>query len=175
MLEKVELHDPSQLEIASVISGRFNQQNKELGVSGVLPTLDDNSLSVDFDSSSVAGKSNKIYPRTPSEQADYDRQGLDYDAAKKLLDFGGLKILENPRYLPKRFVSTFFTQCVEIEYFSTTHTSCKIDSFQTIYGSASTPLEDNENNYHGWDSVMLDPDEEGASKLVKMIGKSKFL
>ena len=111
MLEKVELHDPSQLEIASVISGRFNQQNKELGVSGALPTLDDNSLSVDFDSSSVAGKSNKIYPRTPSEQADYDRQGLDYDAAKKLLDFGGLKILENPRYLPKRFVSTFFTQC----------------------------------------------------------------
>ena len=111
MLEKVELHDPSQLEIASVISGRFNQQNKELGVSGVLPTLDDNSLSVDFDSSSVAGKSNKIYPRTPSEQADYDRQGLDYDAAKKLLDFGGLKILENPRYLPKRFVSTLYTQC----------------------------------------------------------------
>ena len=109
MLEKVELHDPSQLEIASVISGRFNQQNKELGVSGVLPTLDDNSLSVDFDSSSVAGKSNKVYPRTPSEQSDYDRQGLDYDAAKKLLDFGGLKILENPRYLPKRFVSTFFT------------------------------------------------------------------
>ena len=109
MLEKVELHDPSQLEIASVISGRFNQQNKELGVSGAaLPTLDDNSLSVDFDTSSVAGKSDKIYPRTPSEQADYDRQGLDYDAAKKLLDFGGLKILENPRYLPKRFVSKNF-------------------------------------------------------------------
>ena len=45
---------------------------------------------------------------------------------------------------------------------------------QTIYESASAPLENNENNIHGWESVMLDPDEEGASKLVKIIGKSKI-
>ena len=62
---------------------------------------------------------------------------------------------------------------MDIEYFSANQIYYIIDLFQTIYGSASTPLEDNENNYHGWDSVMLDPDEEGASKLVKMIGKPK--
>ena len=64
---------------------------------------------------------------------------------------------------------------MDIKYFSANQIYYIINLFQTIYGSASTPLEDNENNYHGWESVMLDPDEEGASKLVKMIGNSSKL
>ena len=43
--------------------------------------------------------------------------------------------------------------------------------------TAAAPLEDVHENIDGWNSVMLDPDEEGSSKLVKRIEKytMKFL
>ena len=43
--------------------------------------------------------------------------------------------------------------------------------FQSVFGSASLPLADTQDNIKGWGSVMLDPDEEGSSKLVKRIEK----
>ena len=60
-----------------------------------------------FDDESSGNKSGKIYPRTAQEQEAYDRQELDYIGARKLLDDAGLKLIEKPRYLVKRWVSIF--------------------------------------------------------------------
>ena len=80
-----------------------------MGASGasIVPSMDleDENVQVIDLESDLAGKSNKIFPRTPQEQSDYDRQELDYDSAKKLLNFDGLKLIEKPRYLTKRYVS----------------------------------------------------------------------
>ena len=111
MLDRVELHDPGQMEIAGLISGKFAAQGggDVAAASAILPSLDpdENTQSLDLDSSS-AGKSDKIYPRTPKEKEDYDRQELAYDGARKLLNDDGLKTIEKPRYLTKRYVSSFF-------------------------------------------------------------------
>ena len=40
---------------------------------------------------------------------------------------------------------------------------------QTVLPTASLPLENTHDNIDGWMSVMLDPDEEGSSKLVNRI------
>jgi len=155
MLDRVELFDPSQLEIAGLVSSQFSAQAKELAAklaaSGegadeatneVSEELNNN-VQVDLDSGS-AGSSGKIYERTEQQQKDYDRSMLDYDGARKLLNFDGLKVIEKPRYLVKRW---------------------------TVLPTASEALVDNEDNIAGWRSVMLDPDEEGSSKLVKRIEK----
>lgn len=42
---------------------------------------------------------------------------------------------------------------------------------QSVIPTASLPIEDTKDNKVGWDSVVLDPDEEGASKLVKRLEK----
>ena len=105
MLDRVELHDPGQMEIAGLISGKFAAQGGDVAAASILPSLDpENTQSLDLDSSS-AGKSDKIYPRTPKEKEDYDRQELAYDGARKLLNDDGLKTIEKPRYLTKRYVS----------------------------------------------------------------------
>ena len=41
--------------------------------------------------------------------------------------------------------------------------------------TASLPLENTHDNIDGWMSVMLDPDEEGSSKLVNRIEKYSML
>ena len=60
-----------------------------------------------FDDESSTNKSDKIFFRTDQEQKAYDRQDLDYVSAKKLLNVEGLKSIEKPRYLVKRWVSIF--------------------------------------------------------------------
>ena len=60
-----------------------------------------------FDDESSTNKSEKIFFRTDQEQKAYDRQNLDYVSAKKLLNVEGLKSIEKPRYLVKRWVSNF--------------------------------------------------------------------
>ena len=108
MLDKVELHDPSQMEIAGVVSAQFSSQEKELAAAKNGLELEVNNVKdIDLDSSS-AGNSGKKYPRTPLEQKDYDREELAYDAARKLLNFDGLKNIEKPRYLVKRWVRFLF-------------------------------------------------------------------
>ena len=116
MLDRVELHDPGQMEIAGLIAGKFAAAaggGDVAAASAILPSLDpENTQSLDLNSfSPSAGKSDKIYPRTPKEKADYDRQGLAYEGARKLLNGDGLKIIEKPRYLTKRYVSSFFLFC----------------------------------------------------------------
>ena len=54
---------------------------------------------------SSAEKSDKIYSRSPKEKEDYDRQESAYEGARRLLNVDGLKTIEKPRYLTKRYVS----------------------------------------------------------------------
>ena len=109
-MDRVELFDPSQLEIAGLISSQFSAQAKELSAKleassdGAESPGTNPNVQVDLESNS-AGSSGKIYPRTEQEQKDYDKQELDYAGAKKLLNFDGLKAVEKPRYLVKRWVS----------------------------------------------------------------------
>ena len=146
MLDRVELHDPGQMEIAGIVSAQFSQQAKELAnvISPLTSSIDESDnvqVVTDLESSS-AGKSDKIYPRTDQEQEDFDRAQLSYESAKKLLNFDGLRTIERPRYLVKRW---------------------------SVVPTASISLEDEHENIHGWESVVLDPDQEGASQLVKRI------
>jgi len=101
MLDRVELQDPGQMEMAGIVSAQFSAQAKELVVAG-----SDQSPVINLDNGKGATSDDgKVYPRTAMEQADYDRESLDYESSRKLLNFGGLKLLEKPRYLPKRWVS----------------------------------------------------------------------
>ena len=144
MIDRVELQDPGQLQMAGLISSQFADQAKQLAAKSLLgEDLPPDFVNVDLESVS-AGSSGKIFHRNQTEQDHYDRQMLDYTSAKKLLNFDGLKVIEKPRYLVKRW---------------------------TVLDTAALPLVESEDNIHGWESVMLDPDEEGASKLVKRIEK----
>ena len=102
MLDNVELHDPSQLQIAGLVASQFAAQAKEMAASLELENV--NNV---FDDESSNNKSDKIYQRTDQEQKAYDRQELDYVSARKLLNDDGLKLIEKPRYLVKRWVSNF--------------------------------------------------------------------
>ena len=102
MLDNVELHDPSQLQIAGLVASQFATQAKEMAASLELENV--NNV---FDDESSTNKSDKIFFRTDQEQKAYDRQDLDYVSAKKLLNVEGLKSIEKPRYLVKRWVSIF--------------------------------------------------------------------
>ena len=101
-MDNVELHDPSQLQIAGLVASQFAAQAKEMAANLEL----ENTNNV-FDDESSGNKSDKIYPRTDQEQKAYDRQELDYVGASKLLNDDGLKLIEKPRYLVKRWVSNF--------------------------------------------------------------------
>jgi hypothetical protein len=144
MLDRVELIDPGQLEMAAIVSAKFSSQTKQLAA--LIGDDFVNSKSVDLDNA-LSGE-RKMYPRTTLEQKDYDRQALDHQSAEKLINFDGLKYIEKPRYLPKRW---------------------------SILGTASLPIADTTDNINGWESDMLDPDEEGASKLVKRLEKYSML
>ena len=102
MLDNVELHDPSQLQIAGLVASQFATQAKEMATSLELENV--NNV---FDDESSTNKSDKTFFRTDQEQKAYDRQDLDYVSAKKLLNDDGLKLIEKPRYLVKRWVSNF--------------------------------------------------------------------
>ena len=104
MLDNVELHDPSQLEIAGLVASQFSAQAKEMAAKSLGGTLEDDNVVVLDEESSSFNKS-KIYPRNAEEQKAYDRQVLDYISAKKLLNLEGLKYIEKPRYLVKRWVN----------------------------------------------------------------------
>ena len=140
MVDRVELNDPGQLQMAGIVAAQFAGQDSDLA-SAKLGVND--GLVLDLESSS-AGNSDKIYPRSEQEQLDYDREILLYSSAKKLLNFDGLRVLERPRYLVKRW---------------------------TILSSAAEPLKDTQDNIQGWKSILLDPDEEGPSSLVKRLEK----
>lgn len=117
MLDRVELNDPGQLQIAGLISSQFADQQKQLAAK-ILGG--DDSVVVDFDDDSL--NSGKIFPRTVEEQKDYDRIELDYTSAKKLLSLAGMRELEKPRYLVKRW---------------------------TVLTTAAMPLEDTTDNIEG--------------------------
>ena len=104
MLDNVELHDPSQLEIAGLVASQFATQAKEMAAK---LELENNVQVIHDDEDSTNKTGQKIYPRSPLEQKAYDRQELDYVGARKLLNYdgdGGLKFIEKPRYLVKRWV-----------------------------------------------------------------------
>ena len=62
MLDHVDLNDPSQREMAGFITGKFSMVKGGDGTSAD-STADDNST--------------QIYPRTTTEQKDYDRQKME--------------------------------------------------------------------------------------------------
>lgn len=84
------------------------------------------------------------WPRTPVQLANYDRIMNLYDIGEKLLTTGGVKPSERAKYLSKRF---------------------------GVLETAMRSLAKGEKNKAGWDSVHLDPNEEGSSGLVRLFNE----
>ena len=98
MLDKVQLSDPSQLEIAAVVSAkmvskptiRTTTTKQQLPLATITPTNETEKI---------------IFSRTPDEKFAYERQINAYKTASKLLTFEGWSEEEKVRMLKKRFVS----------------------------------------------------------------------
>ena len=108
MLDKVELSDPSQLEVAALISAKM-AVNKDGGKA--VNVVDDLVDEVNMETNKTAENDteltlNEKFPRTPLEQADYDRSILAMQTGLKLLTFSGMKEIERAKSLSKRYVST---------------------------------------------------------------------
>ena len=101
MMDNIELHDPGQLQIAGLVASQFATQAKEMAAK---LELEDNVQVIDGEENSSNQSDHKIYQRSAQQQKAYDRQQLDYVGAEKLLNYDGLKFIEKPRYLVKRWV-----------------------------------------------------------------------
>ena len=100
MLDKVELSDPSQLEVAALISAKMavnKDGGKPLNVDDLVDQMNVDNRTTDYNDT---GK----FPRTTLEQADYDRAILAMQTGLKLLTFGGMKEIERAKSLSKRYV-----------------------------------------------------------------------
>jgi hypothetical protein len=86
LLSRVQLSDPTQAETAAVITAN------------VLKTANGNSASIASSNTSMP------YPRTEQQQADYERQWLEFAAATKLLTLKGVLPLQRPPLLRRSFV-----------------------------------------------------------------------
>ena len=97
MLDKVELNDPSQLEVAAVVSGKMAMQES--------PEAD-----IDLEvSQNTTGDGNDTlvsdkFPRTSYEQKVYDETNVVTATSFKLLTYGGIKYIERAKSLSKRYV-----------------------------------------------------------------------
>ena len=107
MLDKVELSDPSQLEVAAVVSGKMAMKD------GGTPISDDNSITKIMKNSSDDANNDtpldpKEFPRTAYEQKSYDETILAMQTSLKLLTFDGMKYIERAKSLSKRYVRVTF-------------------------------------------------------------------
>ena len=101
MLDKVELSDPSQLEVAAVVSGKMAMQDNPSSESDV-----DISRNVTNDGNDTFSNDPEKFPRNNHEQQVYDETNVVTATSFKLLTFGGIKYIERAKSLSKRFVST---------------------------------------------------------------------
>ena len=104
MLDKVELSDPSQLEVAAVVSGKMAMKKEE-------PTDDDKAnLEVNNNSTNEGNdtaSNDQKFPRSVEEQKVYDETITTTATSFKLLAFAGMKYLERIKSLSKRYVRKF--------------------------------------------------------------------
>ena len=97
MLDKVELNDPSQLEVAAVVSGKMAMQESpeaDIDLEVSQNTTDDGNDTL------VSDK----FPRTSYEQKVYDETNVVTATSFKLLTYGGIKYIERAKSLSKRYV-----------------------------------------------------------------------
>ena len=97
MLDKVELSDPSQLEVAAVVSGKMAMQESpeaDIDLEVSQNTTDDGNDTL------VSDK----FPRTSYEQKVYDETNVVTATSFKLLTYGGIKYIERAKSLSKRYV-----------------------------------------------------------------------
>ena len=102
MLDKVELSDPSQLEVAAVVSGKMAMQESPE------PVIDlEVAQNTTGDENDTLLNDPEKFPRTPYEQQVYDETNTVTATSFKLLTYGGIKYIERAKTLSKRFVSTY--------------------------------------------------------------------
>ena len=102
MLDKVELSDPSQLEVAAVVSGKMAMQESPE------PVMDlEVAQNTTGDGNDTFLNDPEKFPRTPYEQQVYDETNTVTATSFKLLTYGGIKYIERAKTLSKRFVSTY--------------------------------------------------------------------
>ena len=109
MLDKVELSDPSQLEVAAVVSGKMAMQESPE------PVIDlEVAQNTTGDGNDTLLNDPEKFPRTPYEQQVYDETNTVTATSFKLLTYGGIKYIERAKSLSKRFVSTYIgTFCIK--------------------------------------------------------------
>ena len=99
MLDKVELSDPSQLEVAAVVSGKMASKD----------TSSDDESHMENNSTMKENNDTLLelehFTRTPQEQKSYDDTILAMETSLKLLTFDGMKYIERAKSLSKRYVS----------------------------------------------------------------------
>ena len=100
MLDKVELNDPSQLEVAAVVSGKMAKQESPSGNEAIM--VFDNSTNEENNNTSL---DEERFPRTSYEQYVYEDTTVATETSFKLLTFDGMKFLERSKSLSKRYVS----------------------------------------------------------------------
>ena len=99
MLDNVELNDPSQLEVAAVVSGKMAAKDGG-SADDTSSTASVNNSTSDGDNSTDTEK----FPRTAIEQTLYDETIVKTATSFKLLTFAGMKYLERAKSLSKRYV-----------------------------------------------------------------------
>ena len=99
MLDNVELNDPSQLEVAAVVSGKMAAKDGGSADDTSSTTLVNNSTS---DGNNITDT--EKFPRTAIEQSLYDETIVKTATSFKLLTFAGMKYLERAKSLSKRYV-----------------------------------------------------------------------
>ena len=104
MLDKVELNDPSQLEVAAVVSGKMAKQDSPSANEDILAQIFDNSTNEENNDTSF---DEQKFPRTGYEQHVYEDTTVATETSFKLLTFDGMKFLERSKSLSKRYVSLF--------------------------------------------------------------------
>ena len=101
MLDNVELSDPSQLEVAAVVSGKMSMQDDPSTEIDI-----DTSQNVTYNGNDTFSDDPERFPRNSYEQQAYDETNVVTATSFKLLTFGGIKYIERAKSLSKRFVST---------------------------------------------------------------------
>ena len=112
MLDKVELNDPSQLEVAAVVSGKMAMQES--------PEADidlEVSQNTTGDGNDTLVKVSDMFPRTSYEQKVYDETNVVTGTSFKLLTYGGIKYIERAKSLSKRYVRVFYLRDISMVSF----------------------------------------------------------
>ena len=100
MIDRVELSVPSQAEMAAYVTAKF------IGVENATESDDGaNGTASDASSSQSSTFHLRDFPRTDTEQEDYERQIGLYNLNVKLLNTDAVKLSSKPKYLARRLVS----------------------------------------------------------------------